>query len=89
MKWVQRPGPKDNERWRHAQRLDQNSKILTHKVRILEGFQEQVENGSSRDCERVGVWDGASCLYVWGEGSHVHHVQRYVHSKHVCSCSTM
>lgn len=65
-KQVQRRGPRDNERWRRAQRLNQSSKTLTHTFRILEHSREQIENGSSRDCERVGVWDGASCLYVWG-----------------------
>lgn len=35
-----------------------------HKLRISEHSQEQIENGSSRDFERVGIWEGANGLYV-------------------------
>lgn len=54
----------------HAQTQDENSKSLSHKVRILEHSQEQIESGSSRDCERVEFGMGpVACMYGVGGGA--------------------
>lgn len=59
----------------------------THKLRISEHSQEQIQKIEAAETERV--WEVANGLYVLGEGegSDVHSVQRYVHGKHVCACT--